>query len=153
MTAISFPSLLQKRDEGIAPSLSQGYAVLEIQTVLWATPTPLQTRWNSVPLYPSVAVLCSICKGLPCYLIWPPLRVAPVTPGSTCRFWQFSLGQVLRPSSVNQRVGNSSFSLTRLHLSSLSLQPAGLLSSLTEPLSGNLVLQVTLNTSLMLRRR
>ena len=84
--------------------------------------------------------------GLPC--------VSPLLPReSTCRFWQFSLGQVLRPSSVNQRVGNSSFSLTRLHLSSLSLQPAGLLSSLTEPLSVNLVLQVTLNTSLMLRRR
>src|SRR5512139_1764378 len=84
--------------------------------------------------------------GLPC--------VSPLLPReSTCRFWQFSLGQVLRPSSVNQRVGNSSFSLTRLHLSSLSLQPAGLLSSLTEPLSGNLVLQVTLYTSLKLRGR
>jgi hypothetical protein len=34
VTAISFPSLLQKRDEGIAPSLSQGYVVLEIQAVL-----------------------------------------------------------------------------------------------------------------------
>ncbi len=22
-----------------------------------------------------------IAKGLPCYLIWPPLRVIPVTPG------------------------------------------------------------------------
>ena len=84
--------------------------------------------------------------GLPC--------VSPLIPReSTCRFWQFSLGQVLRPSSVNQRVGNSNFSLTRLHLSSLSLQPAGLLSSLTEPLSENSVLQVTLNTSLVLRRR
>jgi hypothetical protein len=84
--------------------------------------------------------------GLPC--------VSPLIPReSTCRFWQFSLGQVLRPSSVNQRVGNSNFSLTRLLLSSLSLQPAGLLGSLVEPLSENLVLQVNLNTSLVLRRR
>jgi len=84
--------------------------------------------------------------GLPC--------VSPLIPReSTCRFWQFSLGQVLLPSSCNQRVGNSSFSFTRLHLSSLSLQPAGLLSSLAEPLSENYVLQVTLNTSLVLRRR
>jgi len=73
--------LLQKRDEGIAPSLSQSYAVFEILSVLWTTPTPLQTRWNFVPLYPSVAVLGSLCKGLPCYLVWPPLRVAPDTPG------------------------------------------------------------------------
>ena len=44
VTAISFPSLLQKHDEGIAPFLSQGYAVLGIQAVLWATPTPLSTQ-------------------------------------------------------------------------------------------------------------
>ena len=84
--------------------------------------------------------------GLPC--------VSPLLPReSTCRFWQFSLRQVLRPSSVNQRVDNSNFSLTRLHLGSLSLHPAGLLDSLIEPLSENYVLRVTLNTSLVLRRR
>ncbi len=84
--------------------------------------------------------------GLPC--------VSPLIPREpTCRFWQFSSRQALRPSSVNQRVGNSNSSLTRLHLSSLSLQPAGLLDSLIEPLSENSVLQVTLNTSLVLRRR
>jgi hypothetical protein len=44
VTAISFSSLLEKRDEGIAPFLSQGYVVLEIQAVLWATPTPLPTQ-------------------------------------------------------------------------------------------------------------
>ena len=44
-------------------------------------------------------------------------------------------------------------SITRLHVGSLTLQPAGLLDSLTEPLSGNSVLQVTLNTSLQLRGR
>ena len=43
--------------------------------------------------------------------------------------------------------------VSRLHLSSLTLQPAGLLDSLTEPLSGNSVLQVTLYTSLKLRGR
>ena len=31
-------------------------------------------------LYPPVAVLRSIVKGLPCYLVWLPLRVAPGTP-------------------------------------------------------------------------
>jgi len=44
-------------------------------------------------------------------------------------------------------------SITRLHVGSLTLQPAGLLDSLTEPLSENSVLQVTLNTSLQLRGR
>jgi hypothetical protein len=34
VATISFPSLLQKHDEGIAPSLSQGYVVLEIQAVI-----------------------------------------------------------------------------------------------------------------------
>jgi len=31
-------------------------------------------------LYPPVAVLRSIGKGLPCYLVWLRLRVAPGTP-------------------------------------------------------------------------
>jgi hypothetical protein len=44
VTAISFPSFLQKHDEGIAPSLSQSYIVFEILAVLWATPTPVPTR-------------------------------------------------------------------------------------------------------------
>ena len=43
--------------------------------------------------------------------------------------------------------------VSRLHLGSLTLRPAGLLDSLKEPLSGNLMLQVTLNTSLKLRGR
>ena len=42
---------------------------------------------------------------------------------------------------------------SRLHLGSLALQPAGLLSSLTEPLSGNSMIQVTLYTSLQLHGR
>ena len=44
VSAISSPFLLQKHDESIAPSLSHGFALLEIQTVLWATPTPLPTQ-------------------------------------------------------------------------------------------------------------
>jgi hypothetical protein len=43
--------------------------------------------------------------------------------------------------------------LTRLHLSSLALQPAGLLGPLSEPLSENYVFPVTLHTSLQLRGR
>ena len=44
VAAISFPSLLRKHDEGIAPSLSQSYVVFEIVAVLWATPTPVPTQ-------------------------------------------------------------------------------------------------------------
>jgi hypothetical protein len=40
--------------------------------------------------------------------------------------------------------------ISRLHLSSLALRPADLLNSLSEPLSGNLMLRVTLGTSLKL---
>ena len=43
------------------------------------------------------------------------------------------------------------FIVTRLHPGLLSLRPVGLLSSLSEPLSRNLVLQVTLHTSFKLR--
>ena len=43
--------------------------------------------------------------------------------------------------------------VSRLHPGSLTLRPAGLLDSLTEPLSGNLMFQVTLYTSLKLRER
>src|SRR4030042_1231007 len=42
---------------------------------------------------------------------------------------------------------------SRLHPGSLALQPTGLLDSPKEPLSGNLMLQVTLYTSLKLRGR
>jgi hypothetical protein len=34
ISAISFPSLLQKHDEGIAPSLFQGFVVLKMIAVL-----------------------------------------------------------------------------------------------------------------------
>ena len=76
------PSFLQKHDEGIAPSLSQGYVVLEILSVLWATPTPLQTHWNfGLPYIHQLLFAHSIRKGLPCYPTWLPLRVTPATPG------------------------------------------------------------------------
>jgi len=39
---------------------------------------PMKLRF---PLYPPVAVLFSICKGLPCYPVWLPLRVDLDTPG------------------------------------------------------------------------
>jgi len=69
------PSFLQKHDEGIAPSLSQGYVVLAIVSVLWATPTPLPTQWNFVLPYihrlsryfgTSVRVSCATPHGFPC---------------------------------------------------------------------------------------
>jgi len=43
--------------------------------------------------------------------------------------------------------------VSRLHIGSLTLRPAGLLSSLTEPLSGNSMIQVTPYTSLQLHGR
>jgi len=43
--------------------------------------------------------------------------------------------------------------ISRLHIGSLTLRPAGLLSSLTEPLSGNSMIQVTPYTSLQLHGR
>ena len=52
------------------------------------------------------------------------------------------------------RTGSATpFCVSRLHPGSRSLQPAGLLSSLTEPLSENLALQVTLGTFLKLHGR
>jgi hypothetical protein len=84
-------------------------------------------------------------QGFPC--------VSPLLPReSICRFWQFSLGQMFQLSPPDHRVSNS-IPITRLPIGSLPLQPAGLLGSLIEPLSGNLVLQVTLYTSLTLRGR
>ena len=76
--------------------------------------------------------------------------VSPLLPRKLiCRFWQFSSGQM--PSLPLTSTGSAiPSSITRLHVGSLTLQPAGLLDSLTEPLSENSVLQVTLNTSLQL---
>ena len=80
-------------------------------------------------------------------------RVSPLLPReSTCRFRQFSLGQVFQPSPNVQRVGNS-ITFTRLRVGSLALEPAGLLDSLNEPLSENSVLWVTPHTSLLLHGR
>jgi hypothetical protein len=100
------------------------------------------------PLYPPVAVLFSICKGLPCYPVWLPLRVAPDTPGV-----HLSVLAVIVRIDVSAFLQKSES--RQLHLISYeatyrfpSLRPAGLLAPLIETLTGNLVLQVTLYTSL-----
>src|SRR5512139_3566540 len=54
---------------------------------------------------------------------------------------------------LSRRGSTTPLCISRLHPGSLALQPAGLLNSLVEPLSGNLVLQVTPYTSLKLRGR
>ena len=78
----------------------------------------------------------------------------PCYPGSPiCRFWQFSLGQMSQPSPYVHGVGNSIFLITRLHLGSLALQPAGLLDPLHGPLSRNLGFWVTPHTSFKLHGR
>jgi len=98
---------------------------------------------SSPPCVASARASRAIPHDFPC--------VSPLLPReSICRFWQFSLRQMLQPSPPDHRVSNSS-AFTRLPIGSLPLQPAGLLGSPSEPLSGNLVLQVTLNTSLLLR--
>jgi hypothetical protein len=97
------------------------------------------------PCMASARVSRATPHGFPC--------VSPLLPReSICRFWQFSLGQMFQLSPPDHRVSNS-IPITRLPIGSLPLQPAGLLGSLIEPLSGNLVLQVTLYTSLTLRGR
>ena len=88
----------------------------------------------------------AIPHDLPC--------VSPLLPREfICRFWQFSSGQMSQPSPNVHRVGNSILLITRLRIGSLALQPAGLLDSPKEPLSGNSVLRVTPHTSLQLRGR
>ena len=78
----------------------------------------------------------------------------PCYPGSPiCRFWQFSLGQMSQPSPYVHGVGNSIFLITRLHLGSLALQPAGLLDPPNGPLSRNLGFWVTPHTSFKLHGR
>jgi hypothetical protein len=93
ISVISFPSLLQKHDEGIAPSLSQSYVVFEMQAVLWATPNPLQTQWNFGLPYIHQLLSCSASArvsratpyGFPCVSTLLPRE-------STYRLWQFSSG-------------------------------------------------------------
>ncbi len=152
-TAISFLPLFRNMMKAV--SLPSPKVVLPLRSDRYYGQLRLPCRPDGISfpyIHPLLSCTASVrasratSYGLPC--------VSPLIPReSTCRFWQFSLGQVLQPSSVNQRVGNSSFSLTRLPIGSLSQQPAGLLDSLIEPLSENLVLQVTFNTSLVLRRR
>lgn len=151
VAAISFPFLRQERDESIAPSLSQSYVVFEMITVVWATPTPAPTRWNFVSLYPPVAPCRHRCGSPAFIVVWLPLRVVPVTPGV-----HLSVMAVIVKidASAFPNVGQGRqllYVLSRLHPGSLTLQPAGLLSSLSEPLSRNSVLRVTPYTSFKLR--
>jgi len=93
-------------------------------------------------------------QGSPVFIVvWLPLRVTPVTPEAHLSGFG-SFRQDRCPGLPQCRRGSTTPScVSRLHLGSLSLRPAGLLDSLKEPLSGNLVLQVTLYTSLQLRGR
>ena len=86
-------------------------------------------------------------------LVWLPLRVTPVTPEAHLSVLavMVRIDAPVFPLVGRGRQLHCHFS--RLHPGSLTLQPAGLLGSLTEPLSGNLMLQVTLYTSLKLRGR
>ena len=84
-------------------------------------------------------------------VVWLPLRVAPVTPGVHL---SVAIVMVRIDASVFPFVGQGRqlhSVLSRLHPNSLALRPARSLGSLSEPLSRNLVSQVTLCTSLKLR--
>jgi hypothetical protein len=93
-------------------------------------------------------------QGSPVFiLVWLPLRVTPVT---TEVHLSVLAVMVKIDAPVFPLVGRGRqlhCHFSRLHLGSLALRPAGLLDSLKEPLSGNLMLQVTLYTSLKLRGR
>ena len=93
-------------------------------------------------------------QGSPVFIVvWLPLRVTPVT---TEVHLSVLAVMVRIDAPVFPLVGRGRqlhCHFSRLHLGSLALRPAGLLGSLTEPLSGNLMLQVTLYTSLKLRGR
>jgi hypothetical protein len=111
---------------------------------------PLGPDENFVSLYLPVAI-SRHPKGSPvlprmaspaCHPCYPGSLA--VGSGSYCQDSHRSLPRTSRGSAA------STYLLTRLRLGSLSLQPAGLLGSPNEPLSGNLVLRVTPCTSLML---
>ena len=93
-------------------------------------------------------------QGSPVFiLVWLPLRVTPVTPEAHLSVLVVFV-RIDAPVFPNVGEGRQLHCVfSRLHLGSLALRPAGLLGSLTEPLSGNLMLQVTLYTSLKLRGR
>ena len=112
---------------------------------------PLRPDETSLP-YIHQLPIC-ILKGLPCYPAWLSLRVTPATP----EVRPLSLLIVVHNRRISlpltSRGSAASLIITRLRKGSLSLQPAGLLDSLNEPLSGNLMLRVTPHTSLKLHGR
>ena len=112
---------------------------------------PIELRLNLIS-----TGLCSsqYLQGSPVFIIiWLPLRVTPVTPEVHLSVLVVfvRIDAPVFPCVGEGRQLHLRFS--RLHIGSLSLRPAGLLDSLSEPLSGNLALQVTLCTSLKLHGR
>ena len=81
--------------------------------------------------------------GFPCVSPLPPRK-------SICCSCSLCSQQIYQPSPNVQRVGGFLNYHEATPIGSLMLQPAGLLGSLIEPLSGNLMLQVTPHTSLLL---
>jgi hypothetical protein len=95
----------------------------------------------------------SIDKGLPRSLSYGCPCVSPLLPGSPS-IGSGSFRQDRCSGLPHCRKGSTTpLCVSRLHLGSLALRPAGLLDSLKEPLSGNSMLQVTLYTSLQLHGR
>jgi len=135
---------------GLLWGLSRSCVVFGMQAVLWATPTPV---CDLVELRFLISISCPYNR----HRTGPPVLPRMASPachpchpeslsvgsGSCCQDRHTSLPLTSRGSATPLLI-------TRLRLGSLSLQPAGLLGSPNEPLSGNLMLQVTPCTSLML---
>ena len=107
--AISCPSLLQKHDESIAPSLSQSFAALRSKRYYGQLRLPNRPEGISFPYIPPLLSSTAPARvsratppDFPC--VSPLLPRKPTSP-----FWQFSLRPVSQPSPNVHRVGNSTF--------------------------------------------
>ena len=105
--AISCPSLLQKYDESIAPSLSQSFAALRSKRYYGQLRLPNRPKGIS---FPYILPLLSSTAPTRVSRATPPdfSCVSPLLPRKpTNPFWQFSLRPVSQPSPNVHRVGNS----------------------------------------------
>ena len=124
---------------------------LEYKRYIWANPTPLPTHgeisFPYIHLLPSCWASVRVSR-VHCRMAAPACHPCyPGSPSIGSGSYRQDRCYGLPPSDTGS---TTPLCFSRLHLGSLALRPAGLLDSLKEPLSENLMLQVTLNTSLQL---